>query len=90
MIELKAVNLGTSKVDTLIVPVCEDRKIHTNKTVAGLEESAKSFPEFKGKSGERITLYNPEGTQITRVVFLGLGKAEKFDAETFRYLQAKR
>jgi hypothetical protein len=32
MLELKSVNLKRVKVDTLVVPVCEDRQIHTDKT----------------------------------------------------------
>jgi leucyl aminopeptidase len=84
MVELKPVNLNNTRVEALIVPVCEDREIHTNKTVLDLEKSARSYPEFKGKSGDRITLFKPEGTRITRVVFMGLGKTDKLNAESFR------
>jgi len=91
MVELKPVNLNSTKVETLIVPVCEDREIHTNKTVIGLEKSAKYYPEFKGKSGDRITLFKPEGTRITRVIFMGLGKNDdKLNAESFALFPAEQ
>jgi leucyl aminopeptidase len=89
MVELKPVNLSDTKVDVLAVPVCEDLEIHANKIVLALETAAKSYPEFKGKDGDRITLLKPEGTRITRVVFFGLGKTEKLEAESFRSFAGK-
>ena len=89
MVELKTVNLSNAKVETLVVPVCEDSEIHTNKTVISLVESAKALPEFKGKGGDRITLFQPDGIRIARVVFMGLGKADKMDGESFRSFAGK-
>ncbi|MBC2712368.1 MAG: leucyl aminopeptidase [Desulfosarcina sp.] len=84
MLELKAVNLKRAKVDTLVVPVCEDREIHTDKTSKSLNDAAKALAEFKGKKGDVITLFQPAETRITRVVFFGLGNAETLTGESFR------
>ena len=84
MLEVKAVNLKRVKVDTLVVPVCEDRDIHTDKLLTSLVAAAKSFAEFKGKKGDVITLFQPAETRITRAVFFGLGKAGTLDGESFR------
>lgn len=84
MIELKTVNLKRVKVETLMVPVCEDQDIHTDSTVGSLIDMAKAYEEFNGKKGETLTLFRPDGTQIVRTLFFGLGKAEKINAESFR------
>ena len=89
MIEIKAVNLSRSKVETLVVPVCEDQDIHADATVVALIETAKAQPEFKGKAGEMLTLFQPAGIQVTRVLFYGLGKADKIDGESFRKVGGK-
>lgn len=89
MIEFKAVNLKRSKVETLVVPVCEDREIHSDAIVTSLVEIAKCQPEFKGRAGEMLTLFQPSGTQVSRVLFYGLGKTEKIDGESFRKIGGK-
>jgi hypothetical protein len=33
MLRLKAVDLKAQKIDTLIVPVCEDKKIHDDRII---------------------------------------------------------
>jgi leucyl aminopeptidase len=57
MLELKTVNLKRVKVDTLVVPVCEDREIHTDKTLKSLIDAAKGLAELKGKKGDVVTLF---------------------------------
>jgi leucyl aminopeptidase len=89
MLELKTVNLKRAKVDTLVVPVCEDQTIHTDKTIVSMINTAKACKEFNGKKGETLTLFQPAETQTTRAVFFGLGKAEKLDGESFRSLGGK-
>jgi len=84
MLEVKTVNFRRTKVDTLVVPVCEDRDIHTDKTITSLIDAANAFKEFKGKKGDRLTLFEPAGTRITRVLFFGMGKADALDGEAFR------
>jgi leucyl aminopeptidase len=89
MLEVKPVNLKRVKVDALVVPVCEDHAIHADATVKSLIDAAKSFPEFKGKKGDVITLFKPAETSISRAVFFGLGKAETLTGESFRGFAGK-
>ena len=77
------------KTDMIVVPVCEDASITGNATVSGLVEQARSYPEFKGKTGDRMLLYRVDGVQSERVLFLGTGKKEKADAEAFRTIAGK-
>ena len=84
MLELKTVNLKRTKVDTLVVPVCEDGDLHGEGPLAPLVAVAKSKAEFNGKPGECVTLFKPENTRIARAVFFGLGKTEHLSGETFR------
>jgi leucyl aminopeptidase len=89
MLAVKTVNLKRVRVDTLVVPVCEDREIHTDKTLKALIDAAKGFAELKGKKGDVITLFEPSGTRIARAVFFGLGKAETLTGESFRAFAGK-
>jgi len=89
MLAVKAINLKRAKVDTLAVPVCEDREIHKDETLKSLIDAAKAFPGFKGKNGDIFTLLHPGETRITRSVFFGLGKAGTLTGETFRAFAGK-
>ncbi len=89
MLELKTVNLKRSKVATLVVPVCEDGDIHNDGILKKLAADAKAKAEFKGKTGDNMTFFQPEGTRIERVVLFGLGKRENLDAETLRAFAGK-
>lgn len=89
MLEVKVVNLKRIKVETLVVPVCEDHEIHTDKTLKALIGAAKAYTEFKGKKGDVITLFEPAETRITRALFFGLGKAETLTGESFRAFAGK-
>ena len=84
MLQLKTVNLKRSAVDALVVPVCEDREIHTDARLKALVDAARSVAGFKGKTGQRVTLFQPADTRVARAVFFGIGKAEAIDRESFR------
>ncbi len=89
MIELKTVNLRRARVETLVVPVCEGQEIYTDATLTALVEMAKAQPEFTGKAGEMLTLFQPTDTKVSRALFYGIGKAEKIDGESFRKVCGK-
>ena len=59
MLEVKVVNLKRIKVETLVVPVCEDHEIHTDKTLKALISAAKAYTEFKGKKVMSSPYLNP-------------------------------
>ncbi len=84
MLSLKSVDLKKVKTETLLIPVCEDKNIHDDKTVSSLITKAKKLKEFKGGQGEEVTFYSPSGLKMSRVIFMGLGKLEGLNAESLR------
>ena len=84
MVRLRAGDLKAQKIDTLIVPVCEDKKIHDDRIVNAIIKKALKLEEFKAAKGDEITLYDLKDLDAKRVVFIGLGKHEKIDHEALR------
>ena len=89
MLSLKSIDLKKVKTETLIIPVCEDRDIHDDKTVSSLITKAKKLKEFKGDMGEEVVFYTPPEIKADRVIFMGLGKLEKLNAESLRAFAGK-
>jgi len=89
MVRLKSADLKKDKLATLVIPVCEDQNIHTDKTVSALIKQAKTHKEFKGCQGDEIILYHLPEIKSDRILFLGIGKLEKTDAETMRSVSGK-
>ena len=89
MLHLTSIDLERAKIQTLFVPVCEDKRIHTDPMVSALVDRALVIEEFKGKKDQELTLYAPPGCTIDRVVYRGLGQAEKLDAEGLRQMAGK-
>lgn len=93
MLKLKALDLKNEKVNTLIVPVCQDEgtieRIHEDAAILSLIEKAMALPEFKGETDDEVAFYSPADVNAERVVLMGLGKREKLDAESFRKLSGK-
>ncbi len=89
MLYLKSVDLSIAKAEALIIPVCEDRDIHTLKIIVGLEKKVKKLKEFTGKKGDEIILYTMPGVKAERIIFMGLGKLKDIKPDTFRNLAGK-
>lgn len=84
MLNLTSADLKKTRIETLLIPVCEDERIHDHHIVTALADKAKKYREFSGKSGERLVLYDLPELGPGRAVFSGVGKFEKIDAETLR------
>ncbi len=78
-----------NRIETLILPVCEDSPLHAGDPVRTLIDRAGERPEFSGEKGDVMVLYDPDGINAGRVILAGLGKAGKADAEAFRALAGK-
>ncbi|MCJ7773921.1 MAG: leucyl aminopeptidase [Desulfobacterales bacterium] len=89
MLQLKTVELKTEKIETLIIPVCEDGDIHAKSVLSSLVKQAKKLKEFTGKKDDDITLFDISETKVARVIFFGMGKVDKLDAETMRSFAGK-
>jgi leucyl aminopeptidase len=84
MIGLKAVDLQKQKIETLVVPVCEDKEIHDDRIIRRVTQKAVKLKEFKAEKGDRITLYDFKGLATERIICAGLGKLKKIDHEVLR------
>jgi leucyl aminopeptidase len=89
MIHLKSVDLKKEKVESLVIPVCEDKHVFEDKIIKSLISKAKKIKEFTGGKDDEIILYNLPEVQAKRVIFIGLGKFEKLDTETLRAAAGK-
>ena len=88
MIKLTSGDPAKLKFQTWMIPVCEDADIHGNP-FTGLVEKARMQADIKGESGEQTVLYGMEGIAARRVIFCGMGKAEKINPESFRKIAGK-
>jgi leucyl aminopeptidase len=84
MMGLKAVDLQKQKIETLIVPVCEDKEIHEDRIIKRVIKKALQLKEFKAEKDDELTLYDLKDLNTKRVIFVGLGKFKKIDHETLR------
>ena len=84
MIALKAVDLQKQKIETLIVPVCEDKEIHGDGLIKRVIKKALKLKEFKAEKGDHVTLYNFKDLPAERIICVGLGKLKKIDPEVLR------
>jgi len=73
----------------LVVPVCEDKDIHSDPSVVELIQKTKPISEFHGKKEESLLLYHVEGFKAERVLYMGMGKSTGLDAEAFRMMAGK-
>lgn len=89
MIKFSSVDIKKTAVKTLVIPVCEDKNIHSDRAVAALAKKALAIKEFKAGTGDDITFYNPQRVKTGRVLFLGLGKVEDVKAETLREMMGR-
>jgi leucyl aminopeptidase len=89
MLHLRSVNLEKQKIDTLAIPVCENKDIHDDPAIKAVIEKAMKLKEFGGKKDESVSLYDLPDVNIRRVVFTGLGKFEDLDSENLREMAGK-
>jgi leucyl aminopeptidase len=84
MLSLTSVDLRKEKIESLVIPVCEDRNIHDDKIICSLVDTAKKVKAFKGEKEDEVVLYRLSEVKAESIIFLGLGKFEKIDAESLR------
>ena len=84
MLKLKSINFGGAKVDTMVIPVCEDSEIYAEKAIISAFKTAKELKEFNGKKEEAVILYGLPILKADRAIFLGLGEIKKINPETLR------
>ena len=78
------INSGKKKVDTWVIPVCEDKDIYEDKDLNALVKKAKTLGTFSGKEEEEVILYNVDTVKAKTLIFLGMGKSSSLTLEAFR------
>ena len=86
MLKLISVNSKNDRMETLVIPVCEDRQIHENKTVTTLIAEAEKLREFTGGKGDEIIFYASPKIKANRILLLGIGKFKNFTTGSLREL----
>jgi len=89
MLNLKSVDLKKEKIESLIIPVCEDEHIHEDKTIRSLIDGAKKVKAFTGGKDDEVVLYHHPGVKAESIIFIGLGKLDKIDMESLRSMTGK-
>ena len=89
MLHLKSVNLKKQKIDTLVIPVCENKEIHDDPAIKESIKKALKLKEFGGKKDEVVILYDISDINARRVMFAGLGKFEDLGRENLRAMAGK-
>ena len=84
MLQLTSIDLRKIKAETIMIPVSEDREIHTDALIRAAVKAAKKFKEFSGKKEEEIILHNFRDLQSKRIIFMGLGPVKQIDPEALR------
>jgi len=84
VLQLKSIDLGKIAVETIVIPVGEDREIHTDGHIRAAVKKVKKFKEFNGKKEEELVWYDFPGFQTKRVIFMGLGAVKQIDPEALR------
>ena len=89
MLKLTSVDFKKSKIDTLVIPACEDKEIHVDPIIKQIVKEAKRLAGFKGNTKDDITLYKLQPVKVNRIILLGLGKVDKVNGESMRALAGK-
>ena len=89
MLHLKSVNLEKQQIETLAIPVCEDKDIHADPAIKAVIKKALELAEFNGKKDEAVTFYDLPQIKARRVMLHGLGKFKTIDRETLRAMAGK-
>jgi leucyl aminopeptidase len=89
MLHLNSVDLKKARIESMVIPVCEDKNIHEDKTILSLIRNAKKVKTFNGDKDDEVILYNLSEVKARIIFFLGLGKIEKVNMESLRTMAGK-
>jgi len=89
MLKLLSGEIQKKKTECLVVPVCEDAEIYDDPAIISLIEKARKIKEFKGEKDDSVVFYDPAESKWERILFIGIGKLEKIDAESMRVFAGK-
>jgi len=94
-IQIDAGNAGDLKADSVVIPITRRGETPSalpqglsglDRRMGGRLSDALAAGDFTAAVGERLVVYGPQGGDLVRCIFLGLGEAEKVDDEAIRLL----
>ncbi len=88
MLALSAVDPAKSAIDTLVVPVCEEKTLHSG-AIADLIAAVRPDEPITGEAGETVVFVHPPKFKAQRAVFIGMGKGDRLDLEALRKFAGK-
>jgi len=92
-IQIDAGGAQELKADTVVIPITRRGETPSvlpqglsalDRRMGGRLGDALASGDFKAGVGDRLAVYGPQGGDLVRCVFLGLGEAEKIDDEALR------
>lgn len=92
--KVEFINRVPEKTDVLVVPVYDGKKTGCVEELAGtrlsdfIKEQIALDPKFEGKRGQTLVLTGAPRGAHTKVVLLGMGKAEDLDRRSVEFLAA--
>jgi len=89
MLHLKSADLKKQPMETLAIPVYEDKDIHGDPAISAVIKKALELNEFNGKKDEAVTFYDLSDIKARRVMLAGLGKFKDIDREALRIMAGK-
>ncbi len=89
MLKLLSGEILKIKTECIVVPVCEDEEIHADPALIHLIENAKKIKEFNGEKDDSVMLFEPSESKAERILFIGIGKLDKINAEVLRSFAGK-
>lgn len=84
MLHFTSLDPAALEVEMLAVPVCEKANIYEHPVLTAMAARLKKYGEFDGSKGSEILLYDPAEIKARRILFVGIGPAEKVDREILR------
>ena len=64
MLSLKSVDLKKEKIESLVIPVCEDKNIHDDKIISSIVDTAKTVKAFNVEKEDEIVPLDENGELI--------------------------
>jgi len=86
VIALKSGSPEKIKTQAIVIPVCRDHEIYSDKALSELIQEAKKRKEFNGNEKDELIFFDLPRMKAERVIFVGMGKISEIKAESFRSL----
>ncbi|MBW1897678.1 MAG: hypothetical protein JRI61_01315, partial [Deltaproteobacteria bacterium] len=84
MLYLKSGSPEKIKTQAIVIPVCRDHELYSDKVLSSLIQGAKKRKEFNGDEKDELIFFDLPRIKAERIIFVGMGKISEIKAESFR------